>query len=64
MEDKQRNRVGYYSIIPSKNGQAIHQNMEDNNIRFNNKNNNKGHRKFISNYENQRQYTKEFNKEE
>lgn len=44
----------------SKNGQAIHQNMEDNNIRFNNKNNNKGHRKFISNYENQRQYTKEF----
>lgn len=48
----------------SKNGQAIHQNMEDNNIRFNNKNNNKGNIKFISNYENQRQYTKEFNKEE
>ena len=49
---------GYH--YQSKNGQAIHQNMEDNNIRFNNKNNNKGHRKFISNYENQRQYTKEF----
>lgn len=44
----------------SKNGQAIYQNMEDNNIRFNNKNNNKGNIKFISNYENQRQYTKEF----
>ena len=44
----------------SKNGQAIYQNMEDNNIRFNNKNNNKGHRKYISNYENQRVYTKEF----
>lgn len=27
-------------------------------------NNNKGNIKFISNYENQRQYTKEFNKEE
>lgn len=40
----------------SKNGQAIHQNMEDNNIRFNNKD----HRKFLSNYENQREYTKEF----
>ena len=38
--------------------------MEDNNIRLNNKNNNKGNIKFISNYENQRQYTKEFNKEE
>ena len=44
----------------SKNGQAIYQNMENNNIRFNNKNNNKGNIKFISNYENQRQYTKEF----
>lgn len=44
----------------SKNGQAIYQNMEDNNIRFNNKNNNKGNIKFISNYENHRQYTKEF----
>ena len=47
-------------LYQSKNGQAIYQNMEDNNIRFNNKNNNKGHRKFISNYENQRVYTKEF----
>ena len=47
-------------MYQSKNGQAIHQKVEDNNIRFNNKNNNKGNRKFISNYENQRQYTKEF----
>lgn len=47
-------------MYQSKNGQAIHQNMEDNNIRFNNKMNNKRHRNFISNYENQRQYTKEF----
>ena len=47
-------------LYQSKNGQTIHQNTEDNNIRFNNKNNNKGHRKFISNYENQRHYTKEF----
>lgn len=46
-------------MYQSKNGQAIYQNMEDNNIRFNNKNNNKGNIKFISNYENQRQYTKE-----
>jgi len=47
-------------MYPSKNGQAIHQNTEDNNRRFNNKNNNKGHRKYISNYKNQRVYTKEF----
>lgn len=47
-------------LYQSKNGQAIYQNMEDNNIRFNNKNNNKSNRKFISNYENKRQYTKEF----
>ena len=47
-------------LYGSKNGQAIPQNTEDNNIRFNNKNNNKCHRKLISNYENQRQYTKEF----
>ena len=33
-------------LYQSKNGQAIHQNMEDNNIRFNNKNN-KGYRKII-----------------
>lgn len=51
------NNVYQYKL---KNGQAIHQNMEDNNIRFNNKMNNKRHRNFISNYENQRQYTKEF----
>ena len=51
------NNVYQYQL---KNGQAIHQNIEDNNIRFNNKNNNKCHRKFISNYENQREYTKEF----
>ena len=47
-------------LYQSKNGQAIHQNMEDNNIRFNNKNNSICHRKYISNYENQREYTKEF----
>ena len=47
-------------MYQSKNGQAIHQNMEDNNIRNNIKINNKGHRKFISNYGNQREYTKEF----
>ena len=55
------NNVYQYQL---KNGQAIHQNMEDNNIRFNNKMNNKmnnkGHRNFISNYENQRHYTREF----
>ena len=45
-------------LYQSKNRQAIHQNKEDNKIRFNNKNNNKGHRKFLSNYENQREYTK------
>ena len=38
------NNVYQYQL---KNGQAIHQNIEDNNIRFNNKNNNKCHRKFI-----------------
>lgn len=43
-----------------KNGQAIHQKVEDNNIRFNNKMNNKRHGNFISNYEEQREYTKEF----
>ena len=51
------NNVYQYQL---KNGQAIHQNMEDNNIRFNNKMNNRRHRNFISNYENQREYTKEF----
>ena len=44
----------------SKNGQAIHQKVEDNNIRNNNKINNKEQRKFLSNYENQREYSKEF----
>ena len=37
MEEKQRNRVGYYYKM-----------------------NNKRHRKYISNYENQREYTKDF----
>lgn len=44
----------------SKNGQAIYQKVEDNNIRDNIKNNNNCRRKFISNYENQREYSKEF----
>ena len=44
----------------SKNGQAIHQKVKHNNIRNNNKINNKEQRKFLSNYENQRKYTKEF----
>ncbi len=43
-----------------KNGQAIHQEVEDNNIRNNIKINNNRHRNFISNYENQREYPKEF----
>lgn len=51
------NNVYQYRL---KNGQAIHQKVEDNNIRFNNKMNNKRHRNFISNYEDQREYTKEF----
>ncbi len=44
----------------SKNGQAIHQKVEHNNKRNNNKINNKKQRKFLSNYENQREYSKEF----
>ena len=44
----------------SKNGQAIHQKVEHNNIRNNNKINNKEQRKFLSNYENQREYSKAF----
>ena len=44
----------------SKNGQAIHQQVEDNNIKNNNKINNKEQRKFLSNYENQREYSKAF----
>ena len=51
------NNVYQYQL---KNGQAIHQNIEDNNIRCNNKINNKSHKNFLSNYENQREYTKEF----
>ena len=44
----------------SKNGQAIHQKVEHNNKRNNNKINNKKQRKFLSNYENQIEYSKEF----
>ena len=47
-------------MYQSKNGQAIHQNTEDNNIRNNNITNKKGQRKFISNYTDQRQYPDEF----
>ena len=47
-------------LYQSKNGQAIHQNMEDNIIRNNIKNNTNVQRKFISNYTNQRQYSEEF----
>ena len=44
----------------SKNGQAIHQKVEDNVIRNNIINNNKVNRKIISNYTNQREYSEEF----
>ena len=44
----------------SKNGQAIHQKVEDNNIKDNIKNNNKVNRINISNYTNQREYSEEF----
>ena len=44
----------------SKNGQAIHQKVEDNNIKNNTRNNNKVNRKIISNYTNQREYSEEF----
>ena len=47
-------------LYQSKNGQAIYQNMEDNIIRKNIKNNTRVQRKFISNYTNQRQYSEEF----
>lgn len=40
----------------SKNGQAIHQKVEDNNI----KDNTKAQKKYISNYTNQREYSEEF----
>ena len=42
-----------------KNGQAIHQNTEDNNIKYNNKINNKEKKKYSFGYENQREYTTE-----
>lgn len=44
----------------SKNGQAIHQKVEDNNIKNNIKNNNKVNRINISNYTNQREYSEKF----
>ena len=44
----------------SKNGQAIHQKVEDNNIRNNIKNNTKVPKKSLSNYTNQREYSEEF----
>ena len=44
----------------SKNGQAIHQKVEDNYIKNNIKNNNKVNRINISNYTNQREYSEEF----
>lgn len=50
--------IGYQ--YQSKNGQAIHQKIEDNNIRNNIKNNTKLQKKFISNYTNQREYSEEF----
>ena len=46
-------------LYQSKNGQAIYQNMEDNIIRNNIKNNNKVQKKFISNHTNQREYSEE-----
>lgn len=47
------NNVYQYQL---KNGQAIHQNIEDNNIR----NNIKTNKKVYSNYTNQREYPNEF----
>ena len=47
-------------MYQSKNGQAIREKVEDNIIRYNNKINNKEYKKFKSNYENQREYSKEF----
>ena len=49
---------GYH--YKSKNGQAIHPKVEDNNIKNNIKNNNKVNRINISNYTNQREYSEEF----
>lgn len=50
--------IGYQ--YQSKNGQAIHQKVEDNNKRNNIKNNTKLQKKSLSNYTNQREYSKEF----
>ena len=47
-------------LYESKKGQAIHQKVEDNNIKNNIRNNNKVNRKIISNYTNQREYSEEF----
>lgn len=44
----------------SKNGQAINQKMEGNNIKYNNKYNSKVQKKYISSYENQREYSEKF----
>ncbi len=44
----------------SKNGQAIHQKVEDNNIRNNIKYNSKTQKKYKSNYTGQREYSEEF----
>ncbi len=44
----------------SKNGQTIHQKVEDNNKRNNIKNNTKLQKKSLSNYTNQREYSEEF----
>ena len=44
----------------SKNGQAIHQKVEDNNKRNNIKNNTKVPKKSLSNYTNQREYSEKF----
>ena len=50
--------IGYQ--YQSKNGQAIHQKVEDNNKRNNIKNNTKSQKKSISNYTNPREYSEEF----
>lgn len=47
-------------LYSSRNGQAIHKKMEDNIIKNNNITDNKSHRKIISNYTNQREYSEEF----
>ena len=44
----------------SKNGQAINQKMEGNNIKYNNNYNNKVQKKYISSYENQSEYSEKF----